>query len=91
MKSSIVLIFHMAHNNIKLSSVFSFYAPAAERAGPLGSLASFQALPRMSKVKRRQSLVYFDHVLDVVGRGFGVAVHFAYARTLSLYFCMLRS
>ena len=49
-------------------------------------LASFQALlPRRSKEKGRESLVYFDHVLDVVGRGFGVAVHFAYARTLSLY------
>ena len=37
----------------------------------------------MSKEKGRESLVYFDHVLDVVGRGFVVAVHFAYARTLS--------
>ena len=32
--------------------------------------------------KERESLVYFDHVLDVVGRGYWLAVDFAHAHLL---------
>ena len=54
-------------------------------------LASNQALPPVRyfqfACKKGKSLVYFDHVLDVVGRGFQLAVDFAYA--LRLPICML--
>ena len=46
-------------------------------------IASNQALPLARKFqfacKKGESLVYFDHVLDVVGRGFQLAVGFAHA------------
>ena len=52
------------------------------------SLASNQALPPARNFqfacKKGESLVYFDHVLDVVGRGFQLAVDFAYALRLPM-------
>ena len=46
-------------------------------------VASNWALPPAQKFqfacKKGESQVYFDHVLDVVGRGFQLAVNFAYA------------
>ena len=44
-------------------------------------VASNQALPgHARKIKREgESLVHFDHVLDVVGRGLPFAVDFAHA------------
>ena len=43
-------------------------------------------------VKERESLVHFDHVLDVIGRAYQLAVDFAHApRPLTLALAITRS
>ena len=51
-------------------------------------VASNQALPPARNFqfacKKGESLVYFDHLLDVVGRGFQLVVDLAYALRLPM-------
>ena len=52
--------------------------------GQAVSLAPGSPARKLKKEKRRKSLVRFDHMQDVVGRGLKIAVDFAHARALVL-------